>query len=49
MEKLNLPDIHDLHKIDVYEANGGYAMLRKALGMMPDEVTDEVRARVSNI
>jgi NADH-quinone oxidoreductase subunit F len=43
MEKLILPDIHDLHKIDVYEANGGYAMLRKALGMKPEEVTDEVK------
>jgi NADH-quinone oxidoreductase subunit F len=43
MEKLILPDIKDLHKIDVYEANGGYAMLRKALGMKPEEVTDEVK------
>ena len=30
MEKLILPDIPDLHKIDVYEANGGYEMLRVA-------------------
>ena len=43
MEKLILPDIQDLHKIDVYEANGGYAMLRKAVGMKPEEVTDEVK------
>ncbi len=43
MEKLILPDIKDLHKIDVYEANGGYAMLRKALGMKPEEVTEEVK------
>jgi NADH:ubiquinone oxidoreductase subunit F (NADH-binding) len=49
MEKLILPDMHDLHKIDVYEAHGGYQMLRKALGMKPDEVTNEVRARLSNI
>jgi NADH-quinone oxidoreductase subunit F len=43
MEKLILPEIQDLHKIDVYEANGGYAMLRKALSMKPEEVTDEVK------
>jgi len=43
MEPLLLPGIRDLHTIDVYEANGGYAMLRKALGMKPEEVTDEVK------
>jgi len=43
MEKLLLPDIKDLHTIDVYEANGGYKALRKALGMKPEEVTDEVK------
>ncbi len=43
MEKLILPNIPDLHKLDVYEANGGYQMLRKALGMKPEEVTDEVK------
>jgi NADH-quinone oxidoreductase subunit F len=43
MEKYILPDIPDLHKIAVYEANGGYKALRKALGLKPDEVTDEVK------
>src|SRR3972149_6102883 len=43
MEKLLLPDIKDLRKIDVYEANGGYKALRKAVGMKPEEVTDEVK------
>jgi NADH-quinone oxidoreductase subunit F len=53
MEKLILPDIQDLHKIDVYEAHGGYEMLRVALGLKsraagsrfagPEEVTDEVK------
>ena len=43
MEPLLLPGIRDLHTIDVYEATGGYAMLRKALGMKPEEVTDEVK------
>ncbi|MFI5251915.1 MAG: NADH-quinone oxidoreductase subunit NuoF [Bacteroidota bacterium] len=42
-EKLILPDIPDLHKIDVYEAHGGYAALRKALSLKPEEVTDEVK------
>ena len=43
MEPLILPPISNLHRIDVYEANGGYAMLRKALGMKPEDVTDEVK------
>jgi len=43
MEPLILPPITDLRSIDVYEAHGGYAMLRKAFGMKPEEVTDEVK------
>ena len=43
MEPLLLPPIPDYHTIDVYEARGGYAMLRKALGMKPEDVTDEVK------
>ncbi len=43
MEKHILPDIPNLHKIDVYEAHGGYGALRKALQMKPEEVTDEVK------
>jgi len=43
MEKYILPDIPDLHKIAVYEANGGYKALRRALGLKPEEVTDEVK------
>ena len=43
MEKHILPDIPNLRKIDVYEAHGGYATLRKALQMKPEEVTDEVK------
>ena len=38
-----LPDIKDYHKIDVYLASGGYKALKKALGMKPEEVTDEVK------
>jgi NADH-quinone oxidoreductase subunit F len=43
MEKFLLPDIKDLARIDVYESHGGYQSLRKALGMKPEEVTDEVK------
>ena len=42
-EKVILPGIPDLHNIDVYEQHGGYGALRKALGMKPDEVTEEVK------
>ncbi|MEW5797962.1 MAG: NADH-quinone oxidoreductase subunit NuoF [Bacteroidota bacterium] len=43
MEKYILPNIPDYHKIDVYEQHGGYAALKKALQMKPDEVIDEVK------
>jgi len=44
MERLLLPSIPEYHRIDVYEAHGGYAMLRKALGMNPAEIISEVKA-----
>src|ERR1700682_6257904 len=37
----SIPDISDL---DVYERNGGYAALKKAMSMTPDQVTDAVKA-----
>lgn len=43
MDPLILPPIPDLHRIDVYESHGGYGMLRKAIAMKPEEVTDEVK------
>lgn len=43
MERYILPEITDYHKLDVYEQHGGYAALKKALGMKPEEVTDEVK------
>lgn len=43
MEPLLLPRIHNLRAIDVYESQGGYATLRKALSMKPEEVTEEVK------
>jgi len=43
MEKYLLPDIRDLHRIDVYEAHGGYKAFRKALQMKTEDVTEEVK------
>ncbi len=43
MEKLILPDIPNLHQIDIYEEHGGYSALRKALTMKPEDVTEEVK------
>lgn len=43
IEKLILPDILNLHRISVYEQHGGYQALRKALGMKPDDVIEEVK------
>ena len=43
MEPLILPNITGYHTIEVYESHGGYQALRKALGMKPEEVTEEVK------
>jgi NADH-quinone oxidoreductase subunit F len=41
---LVIPLIKDLHKIDVYTANGGYEQLRKVLqSMSPDDVINNVK------
>ena len=37
-------DIPDIHKLDVYQANGGYEGLRKAVSMQPSEIIDIVKA-----
>jgi NADH-quinone oxidoreductase subunit F len=42
-EKIILPDIPGLHRIDVYEEHGGYTALRKALSITTDAVIDEVK------
>ncbi|HEY6951087.1 MAG TPA: NADH-quinone oxidoreductase subunit NuoF [Bacteroidota bacterium] len=42
-EKVILPDIKDLARLDVYLANGGYKALKKTLAMKPEEVTDQVK------
>jgi NADH-quinone oxidoreductase subunit F len=43
MEKIILPDIKDLHKLDVYTRNGGYQNAKKAFGMDPDDIIDQVK------
>lgn len=40
---LVLPQISELHKLDVYVANGGYGQYRKAITMSTDAVIDEVK------
>ncbi len=41
---MRLAGVPDAHKLEVYEANGGYAALRKALGeMKPEEVVEAVK------
>ncbi len=46
-ERTLLPPVRDLHKLDVYEKNGGYEALRSVLTESkwdPKSVTDEVKA-----
>ncbi|MGA9405623.1 MAG: NADH-quinone oxidoreductase subunit NuoF [Bacteroidota bacterium] len=43
MERYILPEIPNYHRLEVYEEHGGYGALKKALGMKPEEVTDEVK------
>src|SRR5262245_40863159 len=42
-ENVILPGIPGLASIDIYQQHGGYEMLKKALGMKPEEVTDVVK------
>ncbi|MDX2138919.1 MAG: NADH-quinone oxidoreductase subunit NuoF [Chloroflexota bacterium] len=37
-------DVPDIHKYDVYVKNGGYEGLKKAIGMKPADVIEEVKA-----
>jgi len=43
MERIVLPEIKDLHLIDVYIQNGGYQSAQKAFARTTDEVIDEVK------
>ena len=41
--KIVLPDVANLHEIDVYLANSGYESFRKALTMEPFAIIDEIK------
>jgi len=41
--KILIPDIENLHQIDVYQKNGGYGTFKKAVKMTTDDVTNEVK------
>jgi NADH-quinone oxidoreductase subunit F len=43
MEKILLPDIENLHKLEVYEQNGGYKAIRQALEMDTDDIIETVK------
>ncbi len=43
MEKIVLPDIKDLHIINVYEQNGGYTAVKKAYAQSTDDIIDQVK------
>lgn len=43
MEKIVLPDIKDIHILDVYIQNDGYTAIKKALSQSPDDIIDQVK------
>jgi NADH-quinone oxidoreductase subunit F len=43
MEKIVLPEIPNLHKLDVYKSNGGYETIALALTQSPDDIIDQVK------
>ncbi len=43
MEKIVLPDIKDIHLIDIYLQNGGFVAIKKALSQSPDDIIDQVK------
>ncbi len=43
MEKIVLPDIKNLHLIDVYLQNGGFTAVRKAFSLSTDDIIDQVK------
>jgi len=42
-QRVVLPNIPDLNKIEVYESNGGYSAFKKTLQIAPEAVIDEVK------
>ncbi len=43
MEKILLPEIPNLHQIDVYIQNGGYEAAKLAFQQIPDDLIDQVK------
>ncbi len=43
MEKIVLPEIENLHQLDVYIKNGGYSAVTKAFSQSPDDIIDQVK------
>lgn len=43
MEKIVLPDIKDLHILDVYVKNGGFESAKKAFSQTPDDIIEQVK------
>jgi NADH-quinone oxidoreductase subunit F len=43
LEKIVLPNIENLHLIDVYEKHGGFAAAKKAFSQSPDDIIDQVK------
>jgi NADH-quinone oxidoreductase subunit F len=43
MEKIVLPDIDNLHILDVYVQNGGFTAAKKAFSQTSDEIIDQVK------
>lgn len=43
MEKIVLPDIKNLHKLDVYLQNGGFEAAKKAFKQQPDDIIEQVK------
>jgi NADH-quinone oxidoreductase subunit F len=43
MEKIVLPDIENLHQIDVYVEHGGYKAVKKAFAQSTDDIIDQVK------
>jgi NADH-quinone oxidoreductase subunit F len=43
MEKIVLPEIENLHQIDVYVENGGYKSAKKAFEQSTDDIIDQVK------
>ena len=43
MEKIVLPDIDNIHILDVYVENGGFAAAKKAFSQSSDDIIDQVK------